>query len=59
MNEEPKVFSGVSEQGRNGLLWTIFEGEPLCGRRVASFVDRKEAWEYIEFRRRKEEAKQP
>lgn len=43
-------FNGVSEQGKNGLLWTVFEGEPFSGRRVASFANQQEAWNYQEFR---------
>lgn len=37
----------VSEQGKNGLLWTVFEGEPFCSRRVASFGNDDDAREYL------------
>ena len=43
-------MTGVSEQGKTGLLWTIFEGEPFCSRRVASFSDRTEAYEYLQLK---------
>lgn len=43
-------FCGVSEQGASGILWGVFEGAPLSGRRVASFVDQQEAYDYQEFR---------
>lgn len=50
MNAEAVKFTGVSEQGRSGLLWTIFDGEPFAGRRVASFGDHGEALEYLNFK---------
>jgi hypothetical protein len=37
----------VSEQGRSGLLWTVFEGAPFASRRIASFADPKDAREYL------------
>lgn len=40
-------MTGVSEQGKAGLLWTIFEGEPFCSRRIASFANEREAKEYL------------
>ncbi len=43
-------MTGVSEKGKEGLLWTIFEGEPFCSRRVASFGDEKEALEYLRWK---------
>jgi len=43
-------MTGASEQGKTGLLWTIFEGEPLCSRRIASFAVKDEAWEYLQWK---------
>lgn len=37
----------VSEQGRNGILWTVFEGAPFTSRRIASFGSADEAREYL------------
>ena len=37
----------VSEQGRTGLLWTVFEGEPFSSKRIASFAEAEDAREYI------------
>lgn len=50
---EKKLF-GRSEQGARGILWSIYEGENedyAKARLVASFSDRKEAWDYIESQR--------
>jgi hypothetical protein len=42
-------LSCVSEQGKSGLLWTVFDGEPFCSPRIASFADADKAREYLSF----------
>ena len=42
-----KHFSCVSEQGKSGLLWTVFDGEPFFGQRIASFSDAEYARNYL------------
>jgi hypothetical protein len=39
----------VSEQGQSGILWTVFEGDPFCSRRIASFSESHEAGLYLAF----------
>ncbi len=49
MSDKPQ-YTGASEQGQSGLLWTIFDGDPFCSRRVASFSNQEEAREYLDFK---------
>jgi hypothetical protein len=39
----------VSEQGANGILWTLFEAIPFASRRVASFATEADARYFIEL----------
>lgn len=39
----------VSEQGKNGLLWTLFETTPFASRRVATFATEADARYFIKL----------
>jgi hypothetical protein len=47
--ERMKKRSCVSEQSATGLLWTVFEAEPFCSRRIASFATEADAREFVYF----------
>lgn len=46
----PQCKSCMTEQGRNGILFTVFEKEPLCSERIGSFIHQDYAWFFIEAR---------
>lgn len=40
-------YNCISEQGCDGIIWTVWNGTPSMGRKVASFAQENEAREYL------------
>lgn len=42
----------ATEQGRDQLLFSVFEGEPFCSKRIASFANESDARYFLYDRER-------